>query len=299
MNFMETGRERAGMDVIALCRWRTILRSIILFCRDKWQKRGISGSKTEEIIKYNGKEVVYVNFAVCDLSSRDSIKLKTDLSRIWPEVKIDVFRDCGRLLEQIRQGDRYELLFLDVFVLYMRMPDGSCAVDLIQKELPRSELVFTSVGRDYGPEAFERNALYYFVKPCSQKKLLEIKRRFRERHMPEVEVYDSRTRQTYKLPFQKIVYIESLRNYLYIHLAADDVVKVRGSLTDFMEKLDDRFLKINRGIIVNMAEIEQMSTDSCKINGLIFMLSRSSRAENRRKYYEYRFRNDPGGDEYR
>ena len=57
--------------------------------------------------------------------------------------------------------------------------------------------------------------------------------------MPEVEVYDSKTRQTYKLPFQKIVYIESLRNYLYIHLAADDVVKVRGSLTDFMEKLDD------------------------------------------------------------
>ena len=237
-----------------------------------------------------------MNFAVCDFSSKDSIQLKNDLSSLWPEAKIDVFVDCGLFLGSIKKGCRYDLLFLDVFVLYMKLADDSAVIEMIRKLLPEAEIVLTSVSRDYGPEAFECNALYYLVKPYMKDKLLDVKRRFRTRHMTEIEVYDSRTHQTCRLPYQKMVYIECVHNYIHIHLINDDVIVVRGSLTDFMKKLDDRFMRINRGIIVNMEEVEQMSTDFCKINGLIFMLSRRTRTENRKKYSEYMFRHHLGGD---
>ena len=109
-------------------------------------------------------------------------------------------------------------------------------------------------------------------------------------------MYDSQTHQSCRLPYQKIIYIECVHNYLHVHLTAGTVVIVRGSLTEFMKKLDERFLRINRGVSVNMEEVEQMSTDSCKINGLIFMLSRRQRTENRQKYNEYMFRHHLEGE---
>ena len=73
-------------------------------------------------------------------------------------------------------------------------------------------------------------------------------------------------------------------------MISEAVLKVRGSLQDFQKQLDDRFLRINRGVIVNMEAVEKMNTDSCKIDGVIFMLSRRQRMENRKKYNDYLFR---------
>ena len=73
-------------------------------------------------------------------------------------------------------------------------------------------------------------------------------------------------------------------------MATGAVIKVRESLQMFMTNLDDRFLRINRGVIVNMEAVERMNTDSCEVEGMVFMLSRRQRAENRRKYNDYIFK---------
>ena len=62
----------------------------------------------------------------------------------------------------------------------------------------------------------------------------------------------------------------------------------------FMENLDERFLRVNRGIIVNMEAIERMDSDSCRVEGLIFMLSRKERSELRKRYNDWLFRNAMG-----
>ena len=68
------------------------------------------------------------------------------------------------------------------------------------------------------------------------------------------------------------------------------MVRVRGSLQEVMKNLDERFLRINRGVIVNMEAVDRMNTDSCEVGGMIFMLSRRQRADSRRKYNDYIFR---------
>ena len=64
------------------------------------------------------------------------------------------------------------------------------------------------------------------------------------------------------------------------------------------EELDGRFLRISRGVIVNMDAVERMNYDSCEIDGMTFMLSRGQRMEYRRKYNDYifsRYMDIPGG----
>ena len=61
-----------------------------------------------------------------------------------------------------------------------------------------------------------------------------------------------------------------------------------------MEKVDERFLRVNRGILVNMEAIEQMNTDSCQVAGMIFMLSRKERAANKRRYNDWLFKTAMG-----
>lgn len=186
-----------------------------------------------------------------------------------------------------RGGEAYGLIFLDIF---MEETDGLEIGGEIRRRFPETELVFVSVSREFGPEAIDLDALYYLVKPYRRGLLFKIKKRFNRIHMPQLEVYDADIRQNQKIPYRRIVYIESIHNYLYIHLATEAVVRVRGSLQEVMKNLDERFLRINRGVIVNMEAVDRMNTDSCEVGGMIFMLSRRQRADSRRKYNDYIFR---------
>lgn len=94
---------------------------------------------------------------------------------------------------------------------------------------------------------------------------------------------------------QKIVMVKALREIRII--VCDDVKQdreeliqgIKASMQEAEKELDSRFLRINRGVIVNMDAVDRMNYDSCEIDGMTFMLSRSQRAEYRRKYNDYIF----------
>ena len=44
-----------------------------------------------------------------------------------------------------------------------------------------------------------------------------------------------------------------------------------------------------------MEAIDKMKTDSCEVAGVTFMLSRKERAENKKKYNDWLFKNAMGG----
>ncbi len=231
-----------------------------------------------------------MKIAICDDNKEDCKKLKEDLITVWNEKEIDEYYNGQSLIYRIEDGENYDVIFLDIF---LEETDGiklGRRIQQIYRGGGKPELVFVSNSREFGPEAFELNALYYFVKPYEKEMLREIKKRLQNKQVSKVEIYDSKSRQKQEIPYQKITYIESVHNYLHIHLTTGMTVKVRGSLQTFAENLDERFLRINRGIIVNMEAVEKMNLDSCEIEGLVFMLSRRQRAEKRRKYNDYIFK---------
>ena len=227
-----------------------------------------------------------MNIMICDDDKPEREALLQCVREVWPMAEIAQADSAQTVLQMIRKGQIYDLIFLDI---YLDKENGIDAGKWIYSNFPEMNMVFVSNSRDFGPELFAINALHYLVKPCGRSGMEEVKKREEDRLRKDAVVQiRSRTRDE-EIPFQRIAYIESEHNNLQIWLINGSVVTVRDSIQNFMNKLDDRFLRINRGIIINMEAVEKMNAASCEIAGKTFMLSRKSRADSRRKYNDYLF----------
>ena len=95
-------------------------------------------------------------------------------------------------------------------------------------------------------------------------------------------------RDNVRLSEESIQYLESARNGTDIHTA--------GGLLE--QKLGKDFLKIQRGLIVNMHFIEKMTAESCALkNGFIALLSRRDRQKIRTAYREFIFNVTEGSED--
>lgn len=227
-----------------------------------------------------------MRIAVCDDHKGDREILQKQLMEVWDGAEIDSYETGREIFGQIQNGVYYDLIFMDIF---MGQEDGIAVGRKLHRYYPTVSLVYVSNSRDFGPEVFEVNALHYLVKPCDMAQLKEVKRRYLKGRESKVEVSLGRN-QNREIPCHMITYVESVHNNLLIHLITGASLKIRGSIQGFMDKVDERFLRVNRGVLVNMEAIEQMNTDSCQVAGMIFMLSRKERAANKRRYNDWLFR---------
>ena len=235
-------------------------------------------------------EVQIMKIIVCDDVKEDREELRQKVEKIWPHTQVEEISSGEELLGNIRRGESYDLIFLDI---YMDSVSGIDAGKWIHDNFPEMNMVFVSSSRDFGPELFQINAMHYLVKPYGLEELKEVKRRLLQRREKDAVIrLDGREKE--EIPFQRITYIESSHNNLEIHFFSGGMITVRDSIRNFMEKLDDRFLRINRGVVVNMDAVEKMNSDSCEIAGLTFMLSRKTRHESRKKYNDFLFQRAMG-----
>lgn len=156
-----------------------------------------------------------MRIAVCDDSREDAVHLKSGLEKIWPDAQIDIYDGAGEVLAAMEGEKACDLVFFDICLDGM---SGIQAAGILRKSWPDTECVFISTSREYGPEAYELNALYYLVKPYKEELLEEIRNRYRKKHVAGVMIYNSIARQKQEVPFHSITYVESARNDLYIHL---------------------------------------------------------------------------------
>ena len=232
---------------------------------------------------------------VCDDEKRDREELVRDIKEVWQDPVVEEAQSGEEVLRKLGKDGDYDFVFLDIYM------DGMNGIETgrkIRGEFPDIPLVFVSSSREFGPEAFELNASHYLLKPYKKQLLAEIRDRFSVPDKSEITFYDTGSRQEVTVPCRRIAYIESARNYIYVHLSTGAELKVRKSMQEAEKELDGRFLRISRGVIVNMDAVERMNYDSCEIDGMTFMLSRGQRMEYRRKYNDYifsRYIDIPGG----
>lgn len=223
---------------------------------------------------------------ICDDEKEAREFLRGCVENVWTGSEIQEADSAQAVLQLIRKGQTYDLLFLDI---YLHEMDGIEAGKWIKDNFPEINMVFVSNSRAFGPELFEIGALHYLVKPCGVKEMEEVKRRFEDRRRQDAFLRIRSGAQGKEIPFQRIAYIESEHNNLHIYLLNGTVFTVRDSIQNYMDRLDDRFLRINRGVIINMEAVDRMNVDSCEIAGKIFLLSRKTRAESRKRYNDYLF----------
>lgn len=205
--------------------------------------------------------------------------IATHLSRIK---NIEVVAQCKNAIEAFNfiNNNAVDLIFLDI-----NMPEisGIAFAKSINKNI---KIIFTTAYRDYAVEGFNLQAVDYLLKPISFERILQAINRYFEVSTQQVKtqpqpsetndfIFVRSDRRMLKITFKDIIYIESLSDYLKIHLKDQSII-TRETISAIEAKLPQKdFLRIHRSYIVSLAKIQSFTNEEITVNRKALPISRS------------------------
>ena len=178
-----------------------------------------------------------------------------------PQLKLmHTFDDAISAVELLR-NTKVDLLFIDI-----NMPDIT-GIDLVRSLQERPLIIFTTAHKQFAIEGFELDAVDYLLKPINFE-------RFSRAVNKAVDYYKYKNAaaqedndclfvhaeyRLVKIPLGDIEYIESLEDYIKIHLANAKPVLTLMSMKKVLEKLPaEKFQRIHRSYIVSVAKVKSI-----------------------------------------
>jgi DNA-binding LytR/AlgR family response regulator len=143
------------------------------------------------------------------------------------------------------------------------MPDIS-GLDLVRSLPVKPVIIFTTAYRDFALEGFELEALDYLLKPIAfdrfakavRRALDDLDQKSRPIQEPAAYLYVYSEYRQVKIDTRDIEYIESLEDYIRIHLQDAKPVMTLMPLKKVLEKLPGHlFKRIHRSYIVPMGKV--------------------------------------------
>ncbi|GAA0873096.1 LytTR family DNA-binding domain-containing protein [Gangjinia marincola] len=203
------------------------------------------------------------------------------------ESEVEVVAECTNAIEAMQyvKANTVDLVFLDI-----NMPEisGLAFAKVLEQDTP---VIFTTAHREYAVEGFELQAVDYLLKPIAKERLQQAIAKLVGRvHVPlppsvaskesaDAFVFVRENRKMTKIEFEDIVFVESLSDYIKIHLT-DKTVVTRETISAFEGKLPgSAFLRIHRSFIVSLAAITGYTNETVEVSGKALPISRSYRAE--------------------
>lgn len=184
------------------------------------------------------------------------------------EIQTKNYRSAEDFLSEFSTKS-FDLVFLDIYM------DGMNGVEAAQ-EISRKDsdvlIVFLTTSPDHMQDAFRIHAFDYLAKPVEKNRFFglmnDVQARLIKKQPDPVLTFISQ-RNEISLYYSEIVTITSLGNYLEIGTKSGNVYKTRMTFSVISEQLlqDHRFLIINRGVLVNMDFVIDISEKCCTIPG--------------------------------
>ncbi len=203
------------------------------------------------------------------------------------ELETDAFSSGEALLAAFHPF-AFSVIFLDIFM------GGMTGVETARKIRERDDavpIVFLTTSEDHRPEAFSVFATDYLIKPCAPEAVFRaMDHILRLRTDREPRLSFSFDRQDHSLRLSDIASLEADGNYLIITDQKGRRYRTRMTLREAESRLDNRFLRIIKGVVVNMDHVVQMNEAVCTMNTgeSLPMHSRNGR-DVRQKWLNYKF----------
>ncbi|HVI44977.1 MAG TPA: LytTR family DNA-binding domain-containing protein [Chitinophaga sp.] len=183
-----------------------------------------------------------------------ALELIKNYSAQFPALQLlQTFDDALSGAEFLRHR-QVDLLFIDI-----SMPDIT-GIDLVRSLPEKPMIIFTTAYKRFAYEGFELDALDYLLKPISQERfartMQKTLRQYHNKHIadktPEpASFFVYAEYKQVRIMLNDIEYIESLEDYIRIHLSNTRPVLTLMPLKKVLEKLpQDRFRRIHRSYIV-------------------------------------------------
>ncbi len=211
--------------------------------------------------------------------------LESHLSKI--EV-VKVIGSCKNAVEAFNLLNRkkIDLVFLDI-----SMPEisGLSLAKTINKEV---KIIFSTAYREYAVDGFDLQAVDYLLKPISFERLLQAINKYSDENTPQLfaetnELVPEKSdyffvrsdRRMIKICYSEILYIESLADYLKIHLT-DKTVVTRETITNIEARLPkNEFIRTHRSYVVALGKIDSFTSELVEIGKKQIPVSRSYKNE--------------------
>ncbi len=202
--------------------------------------------------------------------------------------KVRVVGSCKNALEafQIVSSEKVDLIFLDI-----NMPEisGLSFAKSINKSI---KVIFTTAYREYAVDGFDLQAVDYLLKPISFERLLQALNKYMNENTT-VKYYEPATiedeksdyffvrsdRKMIKISYPEILFVESLGDYLKIHLK-NKVVVTRETVANIEARLPQtEFMRIHRSFIVSFKAIDSFTNEYIEVGKKQIPISRSYKKE--------------------
>lgn len=186
--------------------------------------------------------------------------IKSHLSQLSGFDLVGTFTNVITAMDMIKT-ENIDLIFLDI-----EMPLLS-GIDFV-KTIPNvPKVIFTTAYRHHAIESYELDVVDYLLKPVSFGRFFKAVNKFKaqlqlplavpassEELIVNDHLYVNVNKKYVKIKFEEMLYVESIKDYVKIHLASGNVV-TKDALSNFEEKLPNNFLRTHRSFIVNTQKI--------------------------------------------
>lgn len=201
---------------------------------------------------------------------------------------VNVVATCKNAIEAFNEinSNQIDLIFLDI-----NMPEisGLSFAKSINKNI---KVIFTTAYREYAVDGFNLQAVDYLLKPISFERLLQAVNKylgenteFKEKKASQISeqkndfIFVRSERKMIKINFVDINYIESLSDYIKIHLN-DKIIVTRETISNIEGKLPQKeFMRIHRSYIVAIAKLNSFTNEFIEIENKALPISRSYKQE--------------------
>lgn len=192
--------------------------------------------------------------------------LKSFLSRVeWIELK-GVFDDAISAIEYLNNHEP-DLIFLDI-----QMPSLT-GIDFLKVATSLPQVIITTAYSQYAVDAFELDVRDYLVKPFSFERFLKAVNRVAAKPDAKQVLQISNSESTsssfaffnvnktmVKVNFSEVLYVESMREYVYIHTSTSKVITKMG-IGEMEKILSNGFIRIHRSFLVNQQKVTSYNAE--------------------------------------
>ena len=177
-----------------------------------------------------------------------------------PNLKI--VASCKNAFEvlEVLQETTIDILFLDI-----NMPKLS-GLSLLKTMQQKPNVIITTAYPEYAIEGFELAVTDYLLKPFSLERFLQavnkVSKNLKEdtktvlfdKEEVATSVFVKSDKKLIKINFDEINHIEAYGNYIKIF--TDKMILTPQTLSDFLNKLPESFLRIHKSFIINFNELK-------------------------------------------
>jgi DNA-binding LytR/AlgR family response regulator len=196
--------------------------------------------------------------------------IKTYAERIPMLVRLQTFDDAITGAAYL-QNNEVDLLFIDI-----NMPDIT-GIELVGKLERKPVIIFTTAHKKFAVDAYDLDAIDYLLKPIDferferavKKAADQIKLKQNPKEEQQNALFVRSEYQLIKIDLHDIEYIESVEDYLKIHLSSGKYIMTLMTVKSVLEKLPPaQFKRIHRSYVVPMNKIRSIANRKVRLSSI-------------------------------